>query len=347
MKKAKIKVGVLGLGRMGLSHAENLLDKIQNAELIALCSLDETAKNYAKLWNIPFWYNSYEKMLENQEIDAVIIVSPTPYHPQNILDALRAKKHVFCEKPLGTNLEEIYNLVKLAKNYQNQVIQIGFMRRYDKDFHYAKQLVDQNQIGKVFYIRTLSQDPEKDIKNMFYFGPTSGGQFIDVGAHDLDLMIWYLNSYPKRVWSLGDAYKYQEFRTWNDGDVVAAMFEFHNGSIGIMTASRIGPQGYQAQAELIGTTGHLNIGLIDAKNNVISLNSAGAVHNYHRNFNSRFKDAYIAELNDFVDKIIEKNYDKTQLEEALVNIIALKKAQESFQDKQIKEINYPDWLEIK
>ncbi|WP_215737684.1 Gfo/Idh/MocA family oxidoreductase [Mesomycoplasma hyorhinis] len=343
----KIKVGILGLGRMGLTHAENLLNKINNAQLIALCSLDDKAEHYAKLWNIKYWYNSYEKMLENEEIDAVVIVSPTAQHPNNILQALKAKKHVFCEKPLGIDLDSVYSLVQEAKTYKNQVVQIGFMRRYDRDYSYAKQLVDKGQIGKVFYVRTLSQDPEQDIKNMFSFGPTSGGQFIDVGAHDLDLMIWYLDSYPKRVWSLGDAYKYEEFKSWNDGDVVTGMFEFHNGSIGIMTASRIGPQGYQAQAELIGTQGHLNIGLIDQKNNVISLNSQGAIHNYHRNFNSRFSQSYIDELNEFINKIIKQDYDKSQLDEALVNIIALRKAQESFSSKQIEEIQYPKWLKIK
>ncbi|MGY6172518.1 Gfo/Idh/MocA family oxidoreductase [Candidatus Mycoplasma pogonae] len=344
---AKIKIGVVGLGRMGFTHAQNIKNLVPDGELIALCSHDGKAFELQKEWNIKYAYDDYEVMLKNPEIDAVVIVTSTNLHPKHILQALAAQKHVFCEKPLGVDLQQCIDLIQQAKNYPNQVVQLGFMRRYDAEYAEAKKRIDENRIGQPIMVRAFSEDPELDVANMFKFGPTSGGQFVDVSAHDLDLMVWYLNSYPKKVWGLGKAYKYPEFASWNDGDVVGGMIEFHNGTIGMLVASRIGPQGYQAQADIMGTNGHLHVGMIDMNHNVVEMNQHGAIYSYHRNFNSRFQNAYVAEINAFVNKILNHDYDKSQLDEALVNIIASKTAQEAFVKNELLEVVYPTEIEIK
>ncbi|MDQ0514118.1 myo-inositol 2-dehydrogenase/D-chiro-inositol 1-dehydrogenase [Mycoplasmoides fastidiosum] len=335
-----IRIGVVGLGRMGFTHAQNIHTQIASAQLIALCSIDDQAAYWAKTWNIPYHYQDYAMMLANPEIDAVVIVSPTPDHPRQIKQALLAGKHVFCEKPLGTDLAECYDLVNFALKQTNQVVQIGFMRRYDREFAAAKQLLETGEIGRPILIRLFSQDPEVDIANMFRFGPSSGGQFVDVSAHDIDLMIWYLQAYPQRVFSLGKAYKYPEFATWNDGDVVAGMIEFDNQQIGILMASRISSNGYQAQGEIIGTNGHLTISLpSNAASQINYINANGHQQQTYRNFNERFATAYVAELQAFVNRIHQQDYDNRALVDALVNIETALACQQAFVTRQIVDVN--------
>lgn len=336
----KIKVGIVGLGRMGLTHAENLKNEIPNIELIALCSEDQKAFELQKKWNIPFAYGKYEDLLKNPEINAVVIVTPTYFHPQNIAQALDANKHVFCEKPLGSDLIQCQEIVKKVLAEKNKVVQIGFMRRHDYQFQTAKKLLDENKIGNPILLRLFSADPEKNINDMFKFGPTSGGQFVDVSAHDVDLAVWYLKSYPRKVFALGSAYKYNQFLQWNDGDVVSALIEFENKTMAFIAASRIDPQGYQASGEIIGTNGHLHINNIDESSKVQILNKHGLVHQYYPNFNTRFEQAYKNELKFFIQRILDQDYNNDAIKDGLVNIYVTLALKQSFETQKPVEIKY-------
>lgn len=112
-----IKVGIVGLGRLGKVHAKNLANLVPNCELYAACSLVEEERKFAKeKLNVTLTYDSYEDMVKDPNIDAVFIVSPSGFHCQQIKLAMENGKHVFSEKPLGLDVEEIKETQKLFKN---------------------------------------------------------------------------------------------------------------------------------------------------------------------------------------------------------------------------------------
>ncbi|OYD26475.1 myo-inositol 2-dehydrogenase/D-chiro-inositol 1-dehydrogenase [Mycoplasma testudineum] len=344
---ANLKIGVVGLGRMGFRHAKNINTKIANAQLYSICSNDKDLAAKAKELNVTKYFSDYDLMIQDPELDAIVIASPSKFHPEQIIKALKAGKHVLTEKPLDSSVDKIENLFNEINKYKNLVFQIGFMRRVDKQFANAKNIINQGTIGKPILVKSFSQDAEQDIDQVIKFGPSSGGQFIDVSVHDIDLMIWYLDSYPKRVWAIGQAYKYDEFKKWNDGDVVSAMVEFNNGAMGILTASRLGSAGYQASAEIIGTDGHILVDKLDIEHNVVTMNKDGVNQKLYRDFLSRFNDAYVNELDNFVKSINDKNYDRSQLEQAIAGMYAVNEIQQSFYDKEMKIVNYPKFLKVK
>ena len=105
----KVKFGIVGLGRLGRAHAENIAFKIPNSELLAVCSVVENeVKEVQKAWGVKYGYTSYEEMLENKELDAIFIASPSGFHCEQIKCALRKGFHVFSEKPLGLYLSLIH-----------------------------------------------------------------------------------------------------------------------------------------------------------------------------------------------------------------------------------------------
>jgi myo-inositol 2-dehydrogenase/D-chiro-inositol 1-dehydrogenase len=140
----KIKFGIIGLGRLGIQHAENIAFKIPKAELVAICDLSmKRVEEIKKQWNISYGYTNFDEMIKNKELDAVFICSPSHLHCEQIEKALEAGLHVFSEKPLGTTLEECKRAEKVVEKYPESVFMLGFMRRYDPSYTYAKKMIDQ------------------------------------------------------------------------------------------------------------------------------------------------------------------------------------------------------------
>ncbi len=140
MLNNKVKVGIVGLGRLGRHHAENLAFRIPNAELWAVCSVvEEEVITVQQAWNIRHGYTNYRDMLANSELSAIFIASPSGFHCEQIKQALAAGFHVFCEKPLGLYLEEAIEVQQAVEAHPDQVFMLGFMRRYDHSYAAAKE----------------------------------------------------------------------------------------------------------------------------------------------------------------------------------------------------------------
>ena len=196
----KIRIGSVGLGRLGLQHAENIVARIQNAELTCLCDidqkkLDETADRLA----VQQRFTSFEEMIATADLDAVVLVSPSGLHTRQIAVALAAGKHVFSEKPLGITVAECKVAEKAVEAYPDKVFMLGFMRRFDESYRYAWRKVMDGEIGKPILFRSNSQDPEKFIDGAIAFAAHSGGQFLDMAVHDIDLARWFTGSEPETV----------------------------------------------------------------------------------------------------------------------------------------------------
>jgi len=300
----KIRIGSVGLGRLGLQHAENIANRIVGAELIALCDVDEPKLNkVADQLEVPYRYTSFEKMLENKDIDAVVLVSPSALHSKQIADALASGKHVFSEKPLGTTIEQCKIAEKSVEAHPDLVFTLGFMRRFDPSYLYAYEKVRAGAIGKPILFRSYSQDPEKFIDGAIVFAPHSGGQFLDMSVHDIDLALWFLDSEPETIYAIGGCYAHPEFGQYNDGDNVSSLMKFKNDTMVFLFAGRTAPHGYNVETEIIGTKGILRIASVPQKNLVEILDEYGVRKECSENFIERFFESYIKEMQDFVDCI--------------------------------------------
>jgi myo-inositol 2-dehydrogenase/D-chiro-inositol 1-dehydrogenase len=318
----KIKIGSVGLGRLGLQHAENIATRVMNVELTALCDLNKNLLNEtADRLGVEHRCNRFEEMIALEELDAICIVSPSGLHTAQISAALAAGKHVFSEKPLGVTVEECKEAEKAVESHPDKVFMLGFMRRFDPSYMYAHQKVASGEIGKPILFRSYSQDPEKFIDGAIAFAGHSGGQFLDMAVHDIDLARWFLNSEPESVTAMGGCYAHPEFGEFKDGDNVSCLMKFKNDAMVFLFAGRTAPHGYNVETEIIGTKGILRIASVPQKNLVEILDHSGVRKECSENFLERFESSYVNELQEFVDCILEERkpsvtvYDGTRVSE--------------------------------
>lgn len=302
----KVKIGLAGLGRLGEQHAKNVATKIKNAELVALCDVNKNKLDaICDELEVRYRFCDFDEMAKNDEIDAIIIVSPSSLHAKHIEKALDAGKHVFSEKPLGFTMEECLRAEKAVERHPEKVFMLGFMKRFDKSYRYAKEKVSAGEIGRPILFRAYTQDPERFIKGALAFAPYSGGQFLDMAVHDIDLARWFIGCEPKTVYATGGCYAYDEFAKYNDGDNVSCIMKFEDDTMAFLFAGRTAPHGYNVETEIIGTKKILRIGSVPQKNLVEILDSSGVRRECSENFLERFENAYVNELEEFINCIVD------------------------------------------
>ena len=296
-----IRIGAVGLGRLGYRHAYNLRFVIPGVELVALCDLDrEKLAQTAADWDVPGVYADFEAMISSGKLDAVAITSPSHLHTAQIAAALERGLHVFCEKPLGTTVEECRIAEAAVARYPDRVFMLGFMRRYDPSYAYAKQMIEAGRIGRPILFRGYSQDPESAIAGAIAYAGHAGGQFIDMAVHDIDLARWFMGADPVSVYAIGGCYAHPEFGKYADGDNVSALMHLADGGMAFLFAGRTAPHGYNVETEIIGTEGILRIASVPQKNMVEILDRYGVRRECSQDFLERFGDAYRIEMSEFV-----------------------------------------------
>lgn len=250
----KVKVGIAGLGRLGKVHANNIAFKIPNAELTAACSIMPAELEYAKKeLGVQDVYSDYREMLEKADIDAVAIVTTSGEHCWQIAAALDAGKHVFSDKPLGVTVEECKLAEEAVERHPELAFFLGFMRRFDPSYAYAKKKIEEGAIGTPYMVKATGIDPEALVEGAIKFAATSGGIFIDMAIHDIDLMRWFLGSDPVEVYAAGATFKHPEFKEAGDDETGVAMYRCENGALGFVHVGRTAAHGYHVETEIIGT----------------------------------------------------------------------------------------------
>jgi len=300
----KVRVGIAGLGRLGKVHAANIAYKIPDAKLVAACSIVPEELEYAKKeFGITAGYDNFEEMLENKDIDAVAIVTTSKEHCRQIQAALSKGKHVFCDKPLGVTVEECKMAEKAVEEHPELIFFLGFMRRYDPSYLYAKRKIEDGAIGVPYMVKATGIDPEAAIEGAIRYAAHSGGIFIDMAIHDIDLMRWFLGTDPVTVYATGATFKHPEFKEVGDDETGAALFKCENGAIGAIHVGRTAAHGYHVETEIIGTEGSLRVSPVPEKNLCMIFNKEGAVKECVENFPERFDMAYLMEMSAFIDCI--------------------------------------------
>ena len=296
----KVKVGIAGLGRLGKGHAKNLAFKIANAELTAACSIVPAELEFAKQeLGVTDVYADYNEMLAKADIDAVVIVTTSSEHCWQIAAALDAGKHVFSDKPLGVTIEECKMAEAAVERHPDLVFFLGFMRRFDPSYAYAMEKIKAGHIGQPYLVKATGVDPEALVQKVIKYAPTSGGIFIDMAIHDIDLIRWFLGSDPVEVYAAGATFKHPEFKDCGDDETGVAMYKCANGSLAFVHVGRTASYGYHVETEIVGTEGTLRISSVPEKNLCMIYDKNGAVKECVGAFPERFDDAYRLEMENF------------------------------------------------
>ena len=317
----KVKIGAVGIGRLGATHARNIAHGIPQAELTAVCSRTlSSAQALQQELEVPYAYDNFDDMLEKTELDAVCITTHTRFHPEQILKSLKAGLAVFCDKPMADNYEDSLELAqKIRSSYQNQICMIGYMKRYDPSYAFIKNQIDLGNLGEPILFRGYAVDSKKIMQQTLKYLSDSEGIFFDFFVHDFDLSRWLVNSNwrDNTVSALGDAYLYKEFNQFNDADNATCLAQFENKAMGFYYCGRTAPHGYLMETEIIGTESIFRVGVSSAKNLVEIIDDRGKIIEEYPLFLDRFEQAYLLEMQEFVDCVIENRKPHITIDDAL------------------------------
>lgn len=290
---AKIGIGVIGLGRMGRVYANFVAGQLEDAELVAVSDPQPSVLAQYSVTTA----EDYTVLLADPHVDAVIVTTPAHTHREIVIAAAQAGKAIFCEKPTALTLRETDEMIA-AVNSAGVLLQIGFMRRFDRAYSEAKRQIDAGAIGTPVMIRSIGRDPYRT--SLEYADPSvSGGLIVDMGIHDFDVVRWLTGDEIQRVYAETAALVYPELTTVGDVDNAQITLKFESGGLGNIEVSRTAKYGYDIRGEVVGTEGALQIGYLQ-ETAVLTLTKAGVRHDVVPHFPERFGPAYTAQIAAFV-----------------------------------------------
>lgn len=302
MATSALRIGIVGLGRLGKRHAANLAFKVRGARLVAACSVVPEELDWAKAeLGVERTYTDYRAMLDSGGLDAVYLVSSSSVHAAQAIEALGRGLHVFTEKPMGVDLAECQAVECAAAARPDLTFLVGFVRRFDPSYARARRLIDEGAIGEPFLVRSQTVDLDEYAPFQVKFVPTSGGIFLDMNVHDIDLARWYLGAEAEEVHAMGGSFVHPEFGQIGDADNTVSMLRFNGGKLAVLSVSRTAFHGHDTHTEITGTKGILKIGLTPAASRVELFDSAGARVECVKDFFERFTEGFLAEAQEFVD----------------------------------------------
>ena len=319
-----INFGIIGAGRIGKLHAENLLSRVKGARLKAITEpfLDE---DWSASRNIPETGKDHRMMLDDPEIDAILIGSPSPVHATQMIECAQAGKHIFCEKPLALDPDIIRNA--LAEVEKSGVkLQVGFNRRFDPNFSAVQQQVISGALGEPHIIRITSRDPAPPPAE---YVAGSGGMFLDMTIHDFDMSRFLSGSEVTEVHAYGAVLIDPEIGKAGDIDTAVISLKFANGALGIIENSRKAVYGYDQRVEVFCSKGTA-LAENNTPTSVVVLNESGTIRDKPLYFFlERYEAAFVAEMQAFVDAIRDDKPTAVSGKDGLAPVLIALAAQES------------------
>ena len=334
--RKRINVGISGLGRLGKKYATILHHHCPYVNLVSTCSLDLEELKWAKFeLGVSSGHESFTDMIENNNLDAVFIISSTNAHASQIKIALENDLHVFCEKPLSIDLNICQDILNLSKKLSHLKSTIGFVRRFDESYMFAKEQIKSGKIGLPFkvYSQTVDKDAVTDFQ--IQYAKSSGGIFHDYNIHDIDLTRWLLEDEFKTVHAIGGAYKYPAYTKYGDADNVTTTCQMSKGGIAVINASRTAAHGHDTFTEITGTKGTLRIGRPNNKNIVEICDESGVRYTCLSTFWDRFEMAFHRMINDFIEAIHFDHAPKCTIEDAVKATIVASAFTNSFEAQEV------------
>ena len=295
----KLNIALFGLGRAGKFHIQSI-QSIPELNLKCVMDLNESvAKRVAKDLDCSYSTDIDEPLSQN-DIDAVIIATPTKEHHQQIQAALKANKPVFSEKPLGNSLHEIDSCFELAKQTDLPLF-IGFNRRFDPSFSSLASDVKDSKVGQLQMLRVTSRD--SPLPTMDYISK-SNGIFHDCIVHDFDMLRFITGKDPVEIYTLGSSFV-EEIKALNDLDNVLVALKYDNGMIASIDVNRFASYGYDQRIEVFGSEGMLQAENRLPITTLLSNNIGLLKPKIEHSFPTRYREAYQKELESFKDCVLK------------------------------------------
>lgn len=297
-----IRVGILGLGRIGRMHAGNIA-AMKEFEIVRGVDpyLDEAVEQEMQELGIPC-SREPEDVFSDASIDAVIICSITETHSEFIIRAARAGKDVFCEKPIDHDVDRILKALQAVKE-AGVILQVGFMHRFDCHHGKVQSMIAGGDIGRLEVLKITSRDPAPP--SMKYISE-SGGIYVDFMIHDFDMARFLTGSEVTEVFATGTSVCDPQIAEYGDVGSGHAILRFESGALAILETSRRSSFGHDQRIEALGSEGCV------MDDNVYENNVRFFTHDgYHGakvpyHFPERYKDAYLKELHDFAEAVRQR-----------------------------------------
>jgi myo-inositol 2-dehydrogenase / D-chiro-inositol 1-dehydrogenase len=318
----QLKIGIIGLGRIGTIHYNHIRQQIPEAEVVMV---SDVYKN-----GLPeeVQQGEADELIAHPDIEAVIICSPTNTHAEYVMRCARAGKHVFCEKPLDLSLTRIRETLQVVRQHNIQLM-LGFNRRFDANFMKLKALVEAGKIGDVQLVKITSRDPAPPSVDYL---KSSGGLFLDMTIHDFDMARYVMGKEVKQVYAAASVLTGGAVAEAGDIDTAVVTLKFEDDSIAVIDNSRKAVYGYDQRLEVFGSKGMANVENNKPDNHIYyhedGVESALPLHF----FMERYTASYLTEVRAFIQTVRSKQCVPVDGEDGLKAAMIAVAAQRSFKE---------------
>ena len=326
MAKKRTVAGLIGVGRIGKMHIKNILTHLPEVYLkaVADCKPDD---EWIRAHDISICADSRERVLEDPEIEAVIIATPSDTHVEMIIAAAQAGKQIFCEKPVAFKAEEVSRAIAAADK-AGVILQVGFNRRFDAEFRAVRNAVRAGKVGTPQIIRITNRDPIRPRLDKI---PRSGGLFMDFSIHDFDMLRFLSGSEVVQIYAMGAVLIDPEIEKLGDIDTALITLRLASGTLCVIDLSRETHYGYDQQVEVFGSKGNISAGNATPTKTVLSTADGVFSDKPHFSYVERYEAAFIGELRAFFTCVREGTPPLVSGREANAAVRIALAAQESLQ----------------
>ncbi|WP_345004234.1 inositol 2-dehydrogenase [Snuella lapsa] len=330
-----IKIGIIGIGRMGKIHLENLSRKIEGVNLIAAVNPGEDGQKFALQHGVKNVSKDVDSIINHPEIDAVVISSPSSTHAEYAVKAARKGKAVFCEKPIDGSLEKAHETIAEISAL-NVPFMIGFNQRFDVNFSRVKMALSNGEIGRLRNLHIISRDPQPP---PISYIRTSGGLFRDMTIHDFDMARFIMGCEVVEVFAYGNCLIDPAIGDAGDIDSATVLLKFENGAMATIENSREAVYGYDQRLEVFGSKGVIKVDN-PLKSHMKIVADTGTLSDRHLNFfMDRYQLSYLEEMKAFITALNQKTPMPVSGEDGLKAMILAEAANRSLVENRPVQIN--------
>ena len=254
MDMEKIRFGIIGCGMIAQYHVASIRE-LDNTVIVAVADLSEQlALKFACEFGIPKYYTDYKELIDESDIDAVCICTPSGLHCEQSVYAANAKKHILCEKPIGINKEQLDEIIE-AVRINGVTMGCVFQTRYEDDALTVKKAVKEGKFGKLFlagaslkYYRTKEYYQSSNWKGTMKMD--GGGALMNQGIHGIDLLLWIMGE-VQSVYARCETFVHNI----EAEDTAVACLKFKNGALGVIEATTSVYPGFDTKLSVHGENG--------------------------------------------------------------------------------------------
>ena len=325
----QLNIGIIGAGRIGKVHMQSITYNVPTAKVLGITDVfKDGLQELADKYGIEKVYEDYKEMLADKDIDAVLVCSSTDTHADISIEAAKAGKHVFCEKPVDLTPEKVQAVIDAVAE-AGVKLQVGFNRRFDHNFAHVRSLINEGKVGNLELIKITSRDPEPPPAE---YAAVSGGMFLDMTIHDFDMARFLAGSDVTEVYASATCLVDPAIGEAGDVDTAIINLKFENGALGVIDNSRRAAYGYDQRIEVFGSKGAA-MAANDTPTSVTIMNSDGVTTDKPLYFFlERYMQSFRDEMVQFVDAVLNDKETPTTGVDGLNSILVALAAKKSVKE---------------